>query len=725
MEMFWMIPKEVEVLDFDFDLYFNHHNLYDRNINHVFQHKFRNELIYNGISCVPKNKKLSKKEIDFRFPIEKKQYEIVASKLKPYDIVFISYNEPNADENYEKLKSKFPRSKRVHGIKGIHNAHKAAAEIADTNMFYAVDGDAEIVDDFKFDHEVSRYERDIVFIWQSINPINDLVYGYGGVKLLPKDLVLSMNTNTVDMTLSISTEFRSIATISNITKFNTDPFNTWKSAFRECVKLATKPIDKNYDEETDNRLETWCTKGADRPFGKFALQGATLGKTYGLENIENPEALFKINDFDWLREQYGKDRTIKSFDRKTICAIPWMHLNFEPNGKVVPCCLTSTFEYFAGDLNDQTVDEIWNSENMKSLRRTMIEGKQPEICIKCFSAETSAGYSGRTRHNEEFNHVIDSIPKITDDDGTCHAMDLRYWDFRFSNLCNFKCRSCGPRYSSSWVPDAKKMGWVKDQEKVWNIQQVGSSNNYEFLEEQIQTVEKIYFAGGEPLLMDEHWYILDLLQKYQRYDVKISYNTNLSTLIYKKKNILDIWSKWQPGKLEIWPSVDEIGDRAELIRSGTVWKQVENNLIELSKLPNIHVRPAITAGAMNVFRLPEIIDYLISIGVITSTRRFSNFYLNLLEWPSHYHVHILSEDFRKQIVSKINNFIQTHNERYVTDVRFIFLQILFELSKPYDKSQAQQFVEITKRLDHIRNENIFNTIPELTDVLTSLEESGF
>ena len=304
MGMFWMIPKEIEILNFDFDLYFNHHNSYDRNMNHVFQHKFRNELTYNGISCVSRNKKLSKKEIDFRFPIEKKQYEIVASKLKSYDIVFISYSEPNADENYEKLKSRFPSSKRIHGVKGIHNAHKAAAELVDTNMFYVVDGDAEIVDDFKFDYEVSRYERDIVFIWQSINPINDLIYGYGGVKLLPRDLVISMDTNTVDMTMSISDRLKVIESVSNKTRFDTDEFSVWKSAFRESVKLASRPIDETYDEQTDFRLQAWCSKGIDRKFGKYAIDGARAGREYGYDNIGNDTMLKKINDFSWLKEMY-------------------------------------------------------------------------------------------------------------------------------------------------------------------------------------------------------------------------------------------------------------------------------------------------------------------------------------------------------------------------------------------------------------------------------------
>lgn len=304
MKMFWIVPKEVEIFNFNFDLYFNHHDSYDRNMNHVFQHIFRNDITYNGISCVPATKKLSKKEIEFRFPIEKKQYEIVASKLRPYDIIFISYNEINADDNFKNLQTRFPRAKRIHGVKGIHNAHKAAAEISTTNMFYVVDGDAEIIESFNFDYEVSRYERDIVHVWQSLNPINDLTYGYGGVKLLPTDLVLSMNTNSVDMTLSISDRFKVMKEVSNKTRFDTDEFSTWKSAFRECVKLSSRAVDETYDEETDFRLQTWCSKGEDKQFGKFCIDGAKAGREYGYDNIGIDEALIKINDFEWLKNIY-------------------------------------------------------------------------------------------------------------------------------------------------------------------------------------------------------------------------------------------------------------------------------------------------------------------------------------------------------------------------------------------------------------------------------------
>ena len=325
----------------------------------------------------------------------------------------------------------------------------------------------------------------------------------------------------------------------------------------------------------------------------------------------------------------------------TVCAVPWMHLAFEPSGQVVPCCLTSTHNYFSGNLKTMTIEEIWNSDNQKALRKEMLEGKEPKICSKCFDRERVTGESGRVFHNRDFPDVIEAIPNITEPDGTCTTMDLKYWDFRFSNLCNFKCRSCGPRYSSAWVPDARKLGFA-DQEKVWSIDAVDDTTNFKFLDNQIDNVKRIYFAGGEPLLMPEHWQILDMLVAKERFDVKLSYNINCSTLEYGKKNIVDYWSKWNFGKLEVWPSIDEIGQRAELIRSGTVWPKVEENLKTLSGLNSIILRPGITVGAFNVFRLPEIITHLVDIGVVKKDPRtkrisYNNFFINLLESPIYYH----------------------------------------------------------------------------------------
>ena len=404
-------------------------------------------------------------------------------------------------------------------------------------------------------------------------------------------------------------------------------------------------------------------------------------------------------------------------NKDTICVVPWTHLNFEPNGKVVPCCLTSHHNYFAGDLNTQSIEEIWNSKNMKDLRLQFLNHEEPKICATCFDREKVTGESGRYYQNKEFKNVIKIIPEITEPDGTVQDMKLMYWDFRFSNLCNYKCRSCGPRYSSSWVPDYKKLGWtIEDDAKVTNIQSVEGSTNYDFLKDQVQHVQKVYFAGGEPLLMPEHWQTLDLLVENKRFDVKISYNTNASSWTYGGKNALDYWRQWEPWKIEVWPSLDEIGERAELIRAGTVWKKVEANLKELITLDNITIRPGMTIGAWNVRRLPVIIDYLVDIGVVSAKHNYQNFFINLLQHPAHYHVSILPDAYRQETISELRAWLSKHNKKYNTTVDHAFTHIIHELEKPFDLQAAKKFLWNTEKVDGIRNEDLFAVIPEMIAV---------
>jgi hypothetical protein len=308
-DLFWCVWPEIEIVQNSvFDFYYDPKDGkydFDRKINHVYRHSFKEAFNYNGVMLMSKHAAVSKKEIEFRYLINKKEHEEVVSRHRLYDIIFISYAEPNADKNWELLKTKFPNAKRVHGVTGIHQAHIKAASLADTDMFWVVDGDAVLEDDFNFSHVCNRYERNIVHVWRSKNPINDLIYGYGGVKLLPTSLTLNMNVETSDMTTSISDQFRVMPEISNTTEFNTDPFNTWKSAFRECVKLSSRTIIGQEEEETKQRLDIWCSIGKDKPFGKYAVQGAIAGKDFGYKYKDNQEMLSKINDFEWLKKHYG------------------------------------------------------------------------------------------------------------------------------------------------------------------------------------------------------------------------------------------------------------------------------------------------------------------------------------------------------------------------------------------------------------------------------------
>ena len=311
--LFWGIWPEIEIIDTTiFDLYYDPNNGkydHDRKENHTFKHLFNDkEISTNGLVLFSKEKPISHREFVHRFLIEKKEHTDVVSKHKLYDIVFISYNELNADENYKKLINKFPRAKRIHGVKGIHQAHIKAASMCNTDMIWVVDGDAVIEDDFNFDLVMSSYDIDCVHVWRSRNPINNLEYGNGGVKLLPRQLTLDMDVNTSDMTTSISKKFKAMNTVSNANAFNTDEFTTWRSAFRECCKLSSRTIERQFEEETQQRLDIWCTEGYDAPFGEYAIAGAKAGRQYGLENKNNLEELRKINDFDWLKEQFDASK---------------------------------------------------------------------------------------------------------------------------------------------------------------------------------------------------------------------------------------------------------------------------------------------------------------------------------------------------------------------------------------------------------------------------------
>jgi hypothetical protein len=221
----------------------------------------------------------------------------------PIDVIFISYFEPNAEENWQRVLEKAPGAKRVNGVTGILEAHKAAAELANTDMFYVVDGDAYLTDDWTFDFQPSIFDRDAVYVWYSQNPVNGLTYGYGGVKLFPTALLRNTISWNTDLTTGLTCKLNIMEQVSNITKFDTSDFSTWRSAFRECAKLASGSIDRQDDVETQHRLDIWrSTSSGD--YGKYSCSGADAGYKYGIENKLDIKKLKLINNQEWLRAQF-------------------------------------------------------------------------------------------------------------------------------------------------------------------------------------------------------------------------------------------------------------------------------------------------------------------------------------------------------------------------------------------------------------------------------------
>lgn len=223
-----------------------------------------------------------------------------------YDIVFLSYHESNADAHWKLLKDRFPRAFRVSDVDGIVAAHQAAAERCRTRYFWVVDADNVVSSSFEFNHRIypEDHSNNPVTVWRAVNNVNELTYGYGGIKLLPRRAVLKVSTEVTDFTTSISEHFCIMDEIASVTVINGSPFDAWKAGFRECVKLSSGVILRSDNEENLQRLEQWQTDSIDVPNRDYVLMGAAAGAKYGADNADNPEALRMINEWRWLHDRF-------------------------------------------------------------------------------------------------------------------------------------------------------------------------------------------------------------------------------------------------------------------------------------------------------------------------------------------------------------------------------------------------------------------------------------
>lgn len=221
------------------------------------------------------------------------------------DVIFLSYDEPNADKNWDHLKNRISYAKRVHGISGIFSAHLNASNISNTTLFYVIDGDSEILPNFDFTYKPPVNYQNYTHVWRSKNPVNGLTYGYGGIKILSKKFFRNVDSNVIDVTTSISDGLFIHDEIASMTHFNSSPFHAWRGAFRECVKLSSKSITGQIDNETEERLNIWCNVGENEINGKYVIDGARMGKKYGIRNKNSKNNITKINDFCWLERMFN------------------------------------------------------------------------------------------------------------------------------------------------------------------------------------------------------------------------------------------------------------------------------------------------------------------------------------------------------------------------------------------------------------------------------------
>lgn len=366
--------------------------------------------------------------------------------------------------------------------------------------------------------------------------------------------------------------------------------------------------------------------------------------------------------------------------------MPWIHLHVGNRGQVNACCVA---HIPFGNINKDSFDTIWNGKPIEALREKFAAGQSDPRCAVCLKREQGGASSMRLETFEKFG---DKVPK----DFTYP----RYFDIRFSNVCNFRCRTCWHGASSKWFSDAQKLGRTAGKQAIINnIQDLD-----QFIEAfgpALRQAGEIYFAGGEPLVTTAHYLLLEWLVAEEVFP-RLRYNTNFSLLTFKKWEVIDLWQKFE--HVEIMASIDAPGKKGEYIRKELNWQQFLDNRKRLAKeAPNIHFKIAPTVSILNVKELPDFYFFAVKAELIQPDQ----WYINLLSRPFYYNIKALPTAIKQEVAQHYNTFFKQERAvnipaQQLTDFKGIIDFMWSEdLSKHYPK-----FLEETSRLDQIRLEEM-------------------
>jgi radical SAM protein with 4Fe4S-binding SPASM domain len=389
-------------------------------------------------------------------------------------------------------------------------------------------------------------------------------------------------------------------------------------------------------------------------------------------------------------------------DSKTFCIYPWIHLHAYPTGEAYPCC-HSEMAYPVGNCKTSSLKDIWQGAEMQTLRDNMLNEIESSACARCYEQEAAGFFSGRRSANKHHGH---HIKKLED-----NPFEMTYWDIRFSNLCNLRCRSCGHIFSSQWYQDQAALAgpeWKKTHQ-VLNYAGRTETDIWEQLLPHIDYVEQIYFAGGEPLLMEEHYMILDELTRRERFDVRLIYNTNFTHTDLKGRSVFEYWRRFQ--SVAVGASLDASHQRGEYIRKGTVWADIEKNREDMLKIcPEVDFYISPTLSIMNAWHLPDFHRDWVQRGFI----RAQDLNVNILQDPVHYRIDIAPRTYKEKIEKKFKEHLEWLKPQDHLQRATVGFQSAISFMMATDNTHLiDQFWRKTHQLDEIRREKVLEVLPEL------------
>jgi radical SAM protein with 4Fe4S-binding SPASM domain len=385
----------------------------------------------------------------------------------------------------------------------------------------------------------------------------------------------------------------------------------------------------------------------------------------------------------------------------TFCPLPWMHLHIAPGGDVLPCCAGDT-GHPLGNINQDSLIDIYNNKKFQKLRQGLLTGKHPKECQHCWIKEKNGIKSHRLTHLENYQ-VLE-----TRDDGLVDKFDPITLDIRINKVCNLKCRSCSPHLSSAIAQEVQGIYNV-DWPVLNNRQRKSVMAELLLL---LPNSEHIYFAGGEPLLAPEHLDMITELIKIKNTNLNIFYNTNFMQLDFRGVSFTELWKEFSD--ITIGASLDAHGSVAEYLRHGTVWSTIESNLKRLqNEAPHVKFRVTSTVGFLNIESLIELQRDWTDRGLIS----IDQFSISQIIFDSFFSVQAVPAHHKQRLESIIKNHILWLNSQNAT-------QLIHEWQKVIDYMWLEDrthllttFCQTMRNQDRYRNESFHTVLPQFADIM--------
>ena len=385
--------------------------------------------------------------------------------------------------------------------------------------------------------------------------------------------------------------------------------------------------------------------------------------------------------------------TKKQLPSETFCALPWLHLSSRPDGKMRTCCTSnassvqdpdSSKKVGGGEVgvvknddgvpanfNHTSLEEAWNSSYMRNVRKMMLRGEKPPSCLKCFKEEESGHLSKRNweTHYWGNRYDLDELATSTREDGSIEPK-IRYIDLRMGTKCQLSCVMCSPHDSSGWIKD-----WQEIYPQIENENLKGTSgwhnkgrnhgasynwhkNNPRFwneLMEQVPNMYQLYFAGGESLIIDEHYELLEeCIKRGHAKNIELRYNSNA---VEWRDDLFDLWAEFK--RVRFHYSIDAFGEQNDYIRYPSHWKHQEEVFWLLDETPeSVQVTTATTVMALNVAYLPEFVQWKVDQGfkkINSWPLGAGGINMHFAYWPPQLNLKVLPLDVKRQIQDKYEN----------------------------------------------------------------------